>query len=1073
MSDNAIQQKRRFIRSLSIRQKIILAIIALSLFIFFTGGISVFRQQKNHTIDTAYKKLEVINNLKKKEIENYFSRLKNQTIILSDYELFVDAAKDLKQAFRLAESDGSINMSSSEIENHILDLKAYYNGKYLTLLNEKEMGEFSLEDVFPEEEKTALLQYLFIASNPNDFENKKLYDKPLNSGNYGLSHFKYHPKIRELALRYSIDDIYLIDAESGHVFYSLNKNPDFGTSLLSGPYRNSALAENFKETNKAELKNYVEINDLKFYAPSVFTPSMFISSPIFDNGKKIAVLSFKIRATKLDELITNGLSWAEIGLGQTGDISLVGNDNKLRNNSRASVQENDETYSKRLRKNNVETSIIEKINTFESTSLLLEKDFYEHSYKPGLDDKSTIKKYARNKEVSVAQKLNTQGINWNIVTSIDKSEIMKEQRKTTLILFFVSLIMIGVTFAAVYYYCGTIIDRINNIKNALKTLSRGEKFNEFKDKNNDEISETIIALNQLNERVDGAADFALSIGKGNFNLTFNPISEKDKLGVSLNEMKNSLENAKKEEEQRIIEERKRNWAAEGVAVFSDLLRRNNDNINKLSLTLVGKLVEYLDASLAGIFLLDNESTPPILELSASYAFDRNKFLKKEIELGEGLVGTCAQEQKTIYLKEIPEGYIQITSGFGETKPKTVLLVPMIVEEKIMGVLEIGSMKTFEDYQIEFVEKIGENIGSTLISVKINAQTSKLLEESRIKSEEMSAQEEEMRQNLEELQATQDEMKRIKQEEAKKEAERREKEEKILNQLKEQNRQMKEDQEKLEKQADELRAKETEMRQNLEELELEQSMFDSLLQLITDRVTIKDNDGKYLRLSKVKYEALQSQGIEQPIGKSDLDIFGKKHFERAQKTEQEVLDGKIVISEVEKIKSADGTYSWGATSRIRFEDKHGNIRGTIAVTKNITESKNNEIELQLFNSLTKNIAENLPSFLFGFGADGSIAYFTGKLSLVVNPEDKSSVFDIFDGIQEQLKKDESQFMLSHKVKEGDTEWNFDVLIFKNSGTNNGFVGFGIEKDLTKYDSTLKSAITKLIETKNNLDNLRKR
>ena len=141
---------------------------------------------------------------------------------------------------------------------------------------------------------------------------------------------------------------------------------------------------------------------------------------------------------------------------------------------------------------------------------------------------------------------------------------------------------------------------------------------------------------------------------------------------------------------------------------------------------------------------------------AAFAFDREKFIKKHVELGEGLVGTCALEKQTIYLTEIPQNYVQITSGLGGANPNSLLLVPLQIENDVLGVIEMASFSKFEKYKIEFVEKVAESIATTLKSVRVNTQTSELLERSQQQAEEMAAQEEEMRQNMEELQATQEE-----------------------------------------------------------------------------------------------------------------------------------------------------------------------------------------------------------------------------------------------------------------------------------------------------------------------------
>jgi len=223
------------------------------------------------------------------------------------------------------------------------------------------------------------------------------------------------------------------------------------------------------------------------------------------------------------------------------------------------------------------------------------------------------------------------------------------------------------------------------------------------------------------------------------------------------EMQESLRNAKIEEEKRKVEDSKQTWATQGIAMFSDILRQKTDNLEEFSYNIIRNLVKYIEANQGGLFVInESDEKQKVIDLAASFAYNRKKFLEKQIKPGEGLIGMSVLEKRTIHLTEIPEGYLEITSGLGHESPRSLLIVPLKVNEEVYGVIEIASFNKFEPYIISFIEKISESIASTLSAVKVNIITTKLLRDSQKQAEELASQEEEMRQNLEELQATQEE-----------------------------------------------------------------------------------------------------------------------------------------------------------------------------------------------------------------------------------------------------------------------------------------------------------------------------
>ena len=246
--------------------------------------------------------------------------------------------------------------------------------------------------------------------------------------------------------------------------------------------------------------------------------------------------------------------------------------------------------------------------------------------------------------------------------------------------------------------------------------------------------------------------FIEAISAGDYNAEIQ-LDGDSALGDTLYKMRNKLrENAD--------DDRKRNWSTSGLAQIGDILRVNNTSKTDLYDSIIKFVVKYTRSSQGGLFLFNDDSeSDKFLELVACYAFERKKFLKKHVAIGEGLVGQCYLEGERIYLLEVPNEYVTITSGLGGSTPSALLLVPLKVNDKIFGVVELASFNKYEEHEIGLVEKLTESIASTISAVNVSESTRILLEKTQQQAEEMRAQEEEMRQNMEELEATQEEMRR--------------------------------------------------------------------------------------------------------------------------------------------------------------------------------------------------------------------------------------------------------------------------------------------------------------------------
>lgn len=303
--------------------------------------------------------------------------------------------------------------------------------------------------------------------------------------------------------------------------------------------------------------------------------------------------------------------------------------------------------------------------------------------------------------------------------------------------------------------------RINKwVKQPLKKISKAEKlirearFEEQIDyKDEDELGRIADAINLLFENLENASVFIKNIEEGNLDVEYKLMGEQevhqDRLGNALLDMRNKM----KEDAE---EKRQRTWISEGLAQFAKIFQNKRESENYTYL-IISNLVKYMSANQGALFVLGIESkegNDEYLEMAAAYAFEKRKYFDKKIYKGEGVIGEVFQEGSTVHLTEVPEDFVNITSGLGDANPKSILLVPLHLNQEIYGVLELASFDKFAPYQIEFVELLGEAIASSFANQRTTIRTQHLLQESLAMSKQLQSQESEMKKNLSNLEKAQ-------------------------------------------------------------------------------------------------------------------------------------------------------------------------------------------------------------------------------------------------------------------------------------------------------------------------------
>lgn len=318
------------------------------------------------------------------------------------------------------------------------------------------------------------------------------------------------------------------------------------------------------------------------------------------------------------------------------------------------------------------------------------------------------------------------------------------------------------------------------------------------------------------------------------------------------------------------EERNRNWTTEGIAFFADLLRKHQNNVEELSYQVILNLCKYLNANQGGMFVkTTGDDHKPILQLKGCYAYERKKYVEKNVKPGQGWVGQCYLEKDIIYMRNVPADYVHITSGLGLATPRNILVAPLIYNNEVYGVIELAAFELFENHKIEFVKKLAESIAATLSVTIINQQTQKMVEELQAYNEQMKSQEEELRQNMEELSATHEEMERKEKEINRLLVESAERERLLNDKLKE------------------LEIVKTEQVNAIHKLSAQKQIIQQVIEQLPEKVFLKDSSGKFVLLNSALAEGY-NKNINELIGTSDFDNFDHKLANEWRKIELEIM-----------------------------------------------------------------------------------------------------------------------------------------------------------------------------------------
>jgi HAMP domain-containing protein/CheY-like chemotaxis protein/signal transduction histidine kinase len=184
------------------------------------------------------------------------------------------------------------------------------------------------------------------------------------------------------------------------------------------------------------------------------------------------------------------------------------------------------------------------------------------------------------------------------------------------------------------------------------------------------------------------------------------------------------------------------WLKTNLARFTRILQGQRD-LETVSKLILKELAPLVQAQHGVFYLMDGNEKQQVLRLLSTYAYRERKSLANSFKMGEGLVGQCAVEKERILLTDVPDDYIRINSGLGESKPLNIVVLPVIFEGQVKAVIELASFYRFSETHLSFLDQLTESIGIVLNTIAAGMRTEELLKQSQSLADELRSQQQEL------------------------------------------------------------------------------------------------------------------------------------------------------------------------------------------------------------------------------------------------------------------------------------------------------------------------------------------
>ncbi len=321
---------------MTIKTRILLAIVSIGIIPLVCASAVVMYATSNEVNvaldDAASAKLIAVREMKKDQLVSYISDLKSLVKSIAETEQTVVATGYFSSSFDLNKK-----VDAEQQQN----LSSFYDSVFAGAFKQHDPGFNSADAGNAQaalDDPGRYFQMRYISSNPNPLGAKQALDQAKKitkfNARYDLYHSQYHPGLRRLQEEFGFPDVLIVSPE-GRVVYSVAKNVDYATDLTTGS--DSGLVQAWNAAKDAAA-GQVFLTDINTYFADFGTPAAFLSAPVFEKDKNVGTLVVRLPVERVTLALTSNKHWADVGLGKSGEVYLVGDDERLRTDSRRLIE---------------------------------------------------------------------------------------------------------------------------------------------------------------------------------------------------------------------------------------------------------------------------------------------------------------------------------------------------------------------------------------------------------------------------------------------------------------------------------------------------------------------------------------------------------------------------------------------------------------------------------------------------------------------------------------------------------------------------------------------------------------